>query len=314
MPDGKRRQNELAREAESVSIRCRDGVELHGHFWRGADNGGNGSVIINPATGVAASYYHYYARFLAEHGFDVLTYDYRGIGLSRPERLRGCLYRWRDWGEQDFDAALLFMEAMRSGRELLVVGHSIGGFLPGISAHADRITRMLSVGAQYGHWRDYAPSHRWRLFLKWHVAMPAATLLFGYFPGRRFGWLEDLPKGVALDWALQRTWIERHSPAAEEAGAARTFKNFHAPILSVTASDDEIATVQAIRRGLCHYRNAKVEEVLLAPDELGFSRIGHFDLFHARHAAGFWLDTLLWLRNGTNPWPAKRPPEHLVFA
>lgn len=309
----KRRESDPVREAEAVRIGCRDGIELRGHFWSAVGNDRNGSVVINPATGVAARYYHYYARFLAEHGFDVLTYDYRGIGLSRPQQLRDCGYRWRDWGEQDFDAALLFMESQRPGRQLLVVGHSIGGFLPCLSAHADRVTRMLAVGAQYGNRRDYAAAHRWRLFLKWHVAMPAATLLFGYFPGRRLGWLEDLPKGVALDWAFQRGWIDPH-PAAEWTAAPGRFESFHAPILSLTVSDDEIATVQAIRRGLSHYRSAKVEEVLLTPEDLGFPRIGHFDLFHARHAAGFWLDTLLWLRDGTNPWPAKRPPEHLVFA
>jgi len=313
MPESKRRQGEPAREAEAVSIDCRDGVKLHGHFWGGADNGGNGSVVINPATGVAARYYHYYARFLAEHGFDVLTYDYRGIGLSRPERLRGCGYRWQDWGEQDFDAALLFMENRRPGRALLVAGHSIGGFLPGVSAHAGHITRMLAVGAQYGNPRDYAAAHRWRLFLKWHVIMPAASLLFGYFPGRRLGWLEDLPKDVSLDWAFQRGWKDSH-PAREWTAAFNRFDSFRAPILSLTVSDDEIATVQAVRRGLSHYRNAEVEEVLLTPGDIGFPRVGHFDLFHARHAAGFWLDTLLWLRDGTNPWPAKRPPEHLVFA
>jgi predicted alpha/beta hydrolase len=310
----KRRKSDLAREAEAVAIGCRDGVELRGHLWSAISDHSNGSVVINPATGVAARYYHYYARFLAEHGFDVLTYDYRGIGLSRPERLRGCGYRWRDWGERDFDAALLFMDGQRPGQPLFVVGHSIGGFLPGLSAHADRITRMLAVGAQYGNWRDYAPAHRWWLLLKWHLFMPAATLLFGYFPGWRLGWLEDLPKGVALDWALQREWIDPHPSAAERAGASKPFESFHAPILSLTVTDDEIATVHAIRRGLSHYRNAKVEEVLLTPEDLGFPKIGHFDLFHARHAAGFWLDTLLWLRDGTNPWPGKKPSEHLVFA
>lgn len=309
---GKRRESDLIEEAEAIVIECFDGVALHGHIWSAAGQRSNGNVIINPATGVAARYYNYYARFLADHGFDVLTYDYRGIGLSRPERLRGCGYRWRDWGERDFDAALRFMEAQRPGRELFVVGHSIGGFLPGLSAHGDRVIRMLAVGAQYGNWRDYAPDHRRRLLVKWHLLMPAITLLTGYFPGRRLGWLEDLPKGVALDWAFQRGWDSPQSAAKKD--ASKSFENFHAPILSLTVTDDEIGTVQAIGRGLSHYRNARVEEVLLAPDDLGFPKIGHFDLFHARHAAGFWLDTLLWLRDGINPWPHKKPPGHLVFA
>ena len=96
-------------EGALVEIRCSDGLVLGGHLWAAGGSETFGSVVINPATGVLARYYHYYARFLAAHGFDVLTYDYRGIGLSRPARLRGCGYRWREWGEQDFDAALRFM-------------------------------------------------------------------------------------------------------------------------------------------------------------------------------------------------------------
>lgn len=140
---------------DPVRLICRDGIVLHGHLWpaRGTARAG---VIINPATGVLARYYHYYADFLAQEGFDVLTYDYRGIGLSRPDTLRGCGFRWRDWGEQDFDAALRHLADVKPEQPLYVVGHSIGGYLPGLSPNAARIDRMLTVGAQYAYWRDYA--------------------------------------------------------------------------------------------------------------------------------------------------------------
>ena len=75
-------------EARAVAIPCRDGITLGGHVWV-AVGPVHGAVVVNPATGVAARYYHRYARFLAGHGFEVLTFDYRGIGLSRPARLRG---------------------------------------------------------------------------------------------------------------------------------------------------------------------------------------------------------------------------------
>jgi predicted alpha/beta hydrolase len=291
--------------AEPVKIACGDGIILGGHLWRRTAQHSSGSVVINPATGVSARYYHHYARFLSEHGFDVLTYDYRGIGLSRPERLRGCGYRWRDWGQQDFDAALLFMRGRDSSAPLLVVGHSIGGFLPGLSEHADLIDRMLTVGAQYAYWRDYAPAHRWRLFLKWHVAMPILSTLFGYFPGKRLGWLEDLPKGVANEWSFRGARMERSHPPYEREEVIRRFKAVTSSILAIAVSDDELGTPAAIRRGLRYYGNAKVEEALLTPDDLGFEAIGHFGLFHARHSAGFWLDTVLWLRDGINPWPRR---------
>ena len=131
-----------------VELICRNDVKLHGHLWPSRRDGSSGSIIVNPATGVLARYYHRYASFLAGFGFDVLTYDYRGIGLSRPDQLRGCRYRWRDWGEQDFEAAIRFMLSQNPDAPLFVIGHSIGGFLPGLAHGAERIDRMLTV---WGH-------------------------------------------------------------------------------------------------------------------------------------------------------------------
>lgn len=290
---------------QPVTLTCRDGVVLHGHFWP-SKGPATASVIINPATGVLARYYHYYADFLTQEGFDVLTYDYRGIGLSRPETLKGCRYRWREWGEQDFDAALRYVDEMRPAQPLHVVGHSIGGYLPGLSPRAGRIDRMLTMGAQYAYWRDYASGHRARLFWKWHVVMPALTALYGYFPGKKLGWLEDLPAGVANEWSFRRNRMEMTHPAAERDDVLRRFAAVTAPILAVAVSDDDIGTEAAIRRTLAYYRNAERTEVLLRPTTYGLESIGHFSLFHSRHKPGFWRDTLCWLKDGVNPWADNR--------
>lgn len=292
-------------EALPIEISASDGVVLGGHVWPRVRGAAAGTVIVNPATGVLARYYHHYARFLAAHGFDVVTYDYRGIGASRPASLRGCGYRWREWGEKDFEAVLAWVLARDGSGPVCVVGHSVGGALPGLAGHGSSIHRLLSVGGQFGCWRHYASSQRGRLFLKWHVAMPALTALFGYFPGRRLGWLEDLPAGVAYEWAFRRPSLEDNYPELERDAILGRFDAVTAPILAVTMSDDEIATVPAIRAVLDRYRGADRRQVLLRPADLGQETVGHFSLFHSRHATGFWLDTLLWLRDGVNPWPDK---------
>jgi predicted alpha/beta hydrolase len=161
---------------------------------------------------------------------------------------------------------------------------------------------MLTMGAQYAYWPDYASGHRLRLFLKWHVVMPALTAIFGYFPGKRLGWLEDLPAGVANEWSFRGARMELTHPAKERSDVLRRFEAVTAPILAVTMSDDDIGTVAAIRRTLGYYRNAQVTQVLLNPEDYGLAAIGHFSLFHSRHRQGFWQDTVRWLRDGINPW------------
>lgn len=291
--------------AFAVEISCPDGVRLGGHLWRADRDAHCGGVIINAATGVLARYYHRYARFLASHGFEVLTYDYRGVGASAPQSLKGLRYRWRDWGEIDFDAALRFMDARRQGSDpIIVVGHSIGGFLPGLAESAPLIDRMLTVGAQYAWWGDYAPRRRLSLFLKWHVAMPVLTALCGYFPGRKLGWLEDLPTGVANEWSFRAARFERSHPSGQRAAVLARMAAGRAPILAVSVSDDELGTAPAIRRTLGYYTGAPSKIVQLKPSDYGRETIGHFHLFHDSHAAGFWTDTLQWLRYGRNPWPS----------
>src|SRR5262249_37688923 len=63
-------------------------------------------------------------------------------------------------------------------------------------------------GAQYGYWRDYAAGTKPRMLAKWHVIMPLVTMLCGYFPGKRLGWIEDTPKGIVRDWVCSRDRFE----------------------------------------------------------------------------------------------------------
>jgi predicted alpha/beta hydrolase len=296
-----------AEAAEPIAIPCEDGVNLGAHLWKAIVAARTGTVIVNAATGVAARYYHYYAHFLREQGFDVLTYDYRGIGSSRPVDLRRCSYRWFEWGERDFEAVLRFARARDPQGFLGVVGHSIGGFLPGFASSAPGIDRMLTMGAQYAYWPDYAPRQRLGLLLKWHLAMPLLTAVSGYFPGQRLGWLEDLPAGVANEWSFRRARMEQSYPAARRAEILARFAAVRAPILAVSMSDDMFGTPRAVKRALAYYTGSASSVAELSPQNFGFDEIGHFSLFHSRHADGFWRDTVEWLRHGRDPWSGRMP-------
>lgn len=273
-------------------------------------------ISVTCAPSLAARYYRRYAEFLTDQGLAALTWDYRGVGDSRPENLRRRRIRWRDWGELDFDAVATWARARDPQGLVAAVGHSIGGFLPGFAEAAPRVDRYLTVGAQYAYWRDCAPHARARLWIKWRLAMPVLTALWGYFPGRRLGWLEDLPAGAAYEWGFRRARMERSYPPAERAAVLARFAAVRAPILALAASDDECASLAALRRGLAYYIGAERKCLSLSPEELGREAVGHFSLFHVNCREPFWPATISWLRDGVNPWPwaFHLPAEAVSFA
>ncbi|MEI9923805.1 MAG: hypothetical protein WDN50_10135 [Bradyrhizobium sp.] len=113
----------------------------------------------------------------------------------RPPMLRNFDACWLDWGALDFEAVLLRTASSFADQPIHVVAHSIGGFVLGLAPSNHLIQRIFTMGAQYAYRGDYAAHERLRLIAKWHVAMPLLTLLFGYFPGKTLGWLEDTPGG-----------------------------------------------------------------------------------------------------------------------
>lgn len=295
----------MAGEAAGTPLRivCADGFAIGGHLWE-PPRSQRGTAIVNCATGVLARYYHRYARYLAAQGFATITYDYRGIGMSRPANLRALDTGWREWGERDFEAVVGFARGRDLDGLLAVVGHSVGGVVIGYAPSAPRIDRILTVGAQYACWRDYVPAERSALFRRWHRLMPALVDRHGYFPGRRLRWLEDLPASVARDFASPLPRFEHGLPRAVRGRVLARFAAVRAPILALTASDDPLGTEAAVARALAYFSGAERRFGSLQPEQFGVAAIGHFALFHDRFATSFWPGTLRWIVEGVAPWPA----------
>jgi len=286
-----------------------DGYVLHGTYWPGPEQP-CGAVLINAATGVAARYYSRFGDALAEQGFRVLAYDYRGIGQSRPARLRDLRATKLDWGTLDCEGALQALQARAPGLPLYAVCHSIGGFALGLAPSAAQVRRTLFVGCQYAYWRDYAPRVRLPYLLRWHAFMPALTSLVGYFPGKRLGWLEDLPKGVALEWAFRLHPRFHHfyrrlphaSAVTEGQELEQRMANVPGEILALADADDPYATPAATRRLLDYFTRARRRFVQLDLEQQGLPAMGHFGFFHARYRGNLWAQAIAWLKTGEQPW------------
>jgi predicted alpha/beta hydrolase len=269
-----------------LTIPARDGFALAAAVHGRADAAL--VVLVAPATGVRLRLYDAFARYLAaEADAVVATWDWRGTGESRPERLRGFRATMREWATLDLAGVIDWAAARWPGAELAAVGHSFGGQSIGLASNAHRLARLVTVAAQHGWYGNWPRDRRWRYALLWHAAMPAMTRVLGYFPGRRLGLGEDLPAGVALEWAR---WCRSPAYLGDWAGHAA----LRIPILSLGFSDDDYAPPAAVDALHREYRGATVERRTVTPAELGVERIGHFGFFRDA-GRGLWGGVAGWI-------------------
>ncbi|WP_395604342.1 alpha/beta fold hydrolase [Pseudomonas sp. B21128] len=292
---------DTATVSQSFKETAADGFVLGGFTWRQAlPDTQRPVVIINAATSVHCRHYSRFAAYLFANGFDVITYDYRGIGESRLGSIKGLNASWTDWGALDFEAMLRRAQREFSGQPIDVVGHSFGGCAAGLGESGQVIRRLVTVGAQFAYWRDYSPEQRWRMFGKWHLLMPLLTLFCGYFPGKRLGWLEDTPAGVVRDWSTPTARYERRPSG--RAMLARTghlpFANLRAQTLAISISDDPYGTIAAIERLLNYFSHAPNTHLRIDPQDIGEQQVGHFAFFRSAYQATLWPIALNWLQTG----------------
>jgi len=314
--DMRAKDGESPAQPEPLVVETSDGYSIRGFTWRHSEGipTGRPVVIINSATSVRCRYYSRFAAFLFAEGMDVVTYDYRGIGESRPATLRAFDAGWIDWGTLDFEAVLRHVERAYPGQPIQVVGHSAGGFVLGLAESNHLVRRVFTVGAQYAYWRDYAAAMRLQMIAKWHIAMPIFTLLFGYFPGQKLGWLEDTPKGVVRDWALSRrrfedTWRGRSAARyPRKHDLVRRFASLAAPTLAVSVSDDEFGTIPAVQRLLSYFSDSPRTLIEISPGSIREPAIGHFGFFNSRYEQKLWRVPLEWLKFGRLPTEHRNVP------
>ena len=107
-------------------------------------------IVVAPAMGVLQSYYQSFVRWLAEQGYGVTTFDYRGHGLSLQGPLRDAKADLLDWA-QDCELVALHIKKQFPGQSLIWIGHSVGSQLPGLASIALPINGLLSVGSGSGY-------------------------------------------------------------------------------------------------------------------------------------------------------------------
>ena len=285
------------------SLQAADGTPLALRMYA-PQGAARGSVVIGGAMGVRQDYYAPFAQWLATQGWQVTSFDYRGMGDSLPPGgLKGFQADLYDWA-RDYEAVIDHAKASLPTQPLYLLGHSLGAQLPGLLRNAHLVNGLLSVAAGSGYWRENAPQLKRIVPYFWFILVPLATRLCGYFPGKRLRKVGDLPAGVILQW---RKWClnPRYSVGAEGAAAQRSYAQVQFPVLALSVTDDELMTLRGTHSLVDLYENAPRQVLSIAPADVSVRRLGHFGAFRPEHQALLWPRLAQWLAgfSATPPTP-----------
>ncbi|WP_395244885.1 alpha/beta fold hydrolase [Agromyces sp. MMS24-K17] len=259
-----------------------------------------GAIVVHAATAVPIRIYAPFAEALAERGFAVLRYDYRGTGASAAPDLRDDRHlRMRDWIDLDGPAATAWLRARHPDVPLLALGHSVGGHVIALGGarpdgtEAPGLDGAVIIASHIAANRDIPdPAERARVWTLLNVVAPVAGAVLGYVPGRRLALGEDLPVGVVREW---RDWTRRRryffdDPTMDADARARRLAT---PTLVVGIADDPWSTPDAVSRFADHLSGAPVERLTVAPAP--GEAIGHLGFFRRAHRETHWPAVLDWL-------------------
>ena len=240
-------------EKQTIHFSARDAYALVGTRYR-AQGPIKANLILASATGVPQQFYRRFAEYAVTLGYQVLTFDYRGVGLSAPKQLKGFSMSYLDWGQLDLSGAIDFVA--QDGKPIFVVGHSYGGQALGLTDNHDQVTAMYCFGTGAG-WHGYMPfREKMKVHVMWNIIFPPMVALKGYLPWSILKMGADLPVDVYTQW---RKWCKNPTyffADPEQQHLLEQYAHVKTPIYAVSALDDDWALPNSRHAFMQHYRQA----------------------------------------------------------
>ncbi|WP_180063242.1 MULTISPECIES: alpha/beta fold hydrolase [unclassified Acinetobacter] len=271
-----------------VSFPATDGYTLSGVEYR-PNTAAKANIIISSATGVPQQFYRRFAEYAAGLGYQVLTFDYRGIGRSAPPKLKGFKMSYLDWGRYDLSGAIAYMQ--QHGQETFLVGHSYGGQALGLTSNHDQIRAMYCFGTGAG-WHGYMPfKEKMKVHVMWNIVFPPMVAIKGYLPWSKLNMGADLPVDVYKQW---RRWCKNPTyffADPELSELSQQYAAVQTPIYAVAALDDDWALPNSRHAFMQHYAQASMHYINIEAEDYGLKQIGHMGYFR-KGAEPLWQEVI----------------------
>ncbi len=248
-------------------------------------------IVMAGATGVPQWFYQKFARHAVVQGFSVTTFDYRGIGASKPDTLKGFDMQYLDWADKDL--ASVIDHVHRENVPLFVIGHSFGGHAIGLLPNHHKISGAYTFGTGAG-WHGWMPGmEKLKVWLMWNILGPLMVKAHGFLAWDKLGMGENLPLGVYRDWKRWCSFPNYFFDDPEQPQMQDTFAKVNLPIVAVNAVDDKWAPPASRDAFMQKYRNAQLDLQTLDGRAKGFGAIGHMGYFRSK-CSPLWGEVLNW--------------------
>lgn len=274
---------------EKKKIRTKDGRTITITSYLAATPIGK-SIIIAPAVETVQKDYRQFAVYFQELGFNVTTFDYRGVGDSAPVLLKGFDAGLQQWAVQDTDAVIRFVRAASPNQELIFIGHGIGGELVGLAQASQYIDKLVLASSSLSCKKNWSWKGRLRISMMKTVGR-LANKLFGYFPGTRLGILTDLPKGVVYELA---DWCDNPN-GLFDVFPENNYRKLQVPLIAFSFSNDWMTPEKAVKTLLSYFSSADITWHHIDPAQLGMSRKKQYCFFETALQPTLWVMLKGWL-------------------
>ncbi len=218
-------------------------------------------IVIMPALGVKADFYHPLAIALRNLGYVVVTVDLRGTGKSEAKPNKKRNFGYREMLNYDWSVILDKVNRHFPEKEIYLMGHSLGGQLNVMysAKHKNLVKALILVASCTVHYKAWKFPYNLGVLFGTQAGRLLVKIL-GYFPGKKVGFAGTEAKNVILDWAYTgRTG--KYKPQGDDFDYESNFKTIELPVLAISFKNDKLAPKKAVEELTGKMQNAKIEHI-----------------------------------------------------
>ena len=216
----------------------------------------NITILIAPAMAVLQRYYRSFAEYLCLKGYNVITFDYLGIGESKIN-INDKSINYEDWATYDITLLIDWIE-INLHTKIYYIAHSAGGQLLGLSPSAKKLNKIFIISSGIGYWKNWPFPKKYFYFLTWYFFYPAIIKLYGYSP--KFAMGEIVPKSIIQQWLF---WAKKKQFVLDDPSIQTYYSEITTDINFIVFSDDTYSP----------YKNSKILESFFTSANMNFQLI-----------------------------------------